>query len=205
MVLVVDDNSPDGTADEVRRLAANDPNVQLLLRMNKEGLGAATIAAFKHGIERGYDVLVNMDADWSHPPDVVPKLLAAFETVDVAIASRYIPGGHITGWNWVRHLMSRGINGYTRLLLRLKPKDCSGAFRAYRVSKLKEIDFAHFRSLGYAFQEEILYRCRAVDCRFSETAYTFVNRTVGETKINLKEVIRALWDIAWLAVERPRR
>jgi dolichol-phosphate mannosyltransferase len=202
VVLVIDDNSPDGTADEVRRLAAGDPQVQLLLRTTKEGLGAATIAAFRHAIEHGYDVVVNMDADWSHPPDVVPQLLAAWEAVDVAIASRYVRGGHIEGWTWVRHFMSRGINWYTRLLLRLSPRDCSGAFRAYRVARLREVDFARIRSLGYAFQEEILFRCRAVGCRFSETPYTFTNRRVGETKINLWEVARALRDIALLAVER---
>lgn len=205
VVLVIDDNSPDGTADEVRRLAVSDPQVQLLLRMKKEGLGAATIAAFKYGIEHGYDVLVNMDADWSHPPDAAPRLLGALESVDVAIASRYIPGGRIEGWSWLRHFMSRGINAYTRLLLRLKPRDCSGAFRAYRVEKLQQIDFTRFRSLGYAFQEEILFRCRAVGCRFAETPYTFRNRRVGETKINVVEIARALRDILLLAFERSRK
>jgi len=129
-------------------------------------------------------------------------LLAAFESVDVAIASRYVPGGRIQGWTWVRHFMSRGINWYARLLLRLSPRDCSGAFRAYRVEKLRAIDFTRFRSLGYAFQEEILFRFRAAGGRFSETPYTFIDRQVGETKINLKEVVRALWDILCLAFER---
>jgi len=202
VVLVVDDNSPDGTADEVRRLGATDPNVQLLLRMEKAGLGAATVAAFEHGIEQGYDVVVNLDADWSHPPDIVPRLLAALDGADVAIASRYTAGGHIEGWSWVRHFMSRGINWYTRTLLRLKPRDCSGAFRAYRVEKLRQIDFSRFRSRGYAFQEEILFRCRAVGCRFVEVPYTFVDRRVGQSKINRREIVRALWDIACLACER---
>jgi dolichol-phosphate mannosyltransferase len=186
-------------------MAASDPHVQLLLRTKKEGLGAATIAGFRHAIEHGYDAVVNMDADWSHPPEVVPRLLAALESADVAIASRYVFGGHIEGWPWLRHFMSRGINWYARLLLRLTPRDCSGAFRAYRVSKLREIDFGRFRSRGYAFQEEILFRCRATGCRFSETPYTFVDRRIGETKINLWEVARALWDILMLALERPER
>jgi len=201
-VLVVDDNSPDGTADQVRRLSATDPQVQLLLRMEKAGLGAATVAAFQYGIDQGYDVVVNLDADWSHPPDIVPRLLAALENADVAIASRYIVGGHIEGWTWVRHFMSRSINWYTRLLLRLTPRDCSGAFRAYRIEKLRQIDFSHIRSHGYAFQEEILFRCRTVGCQFVEVPYTFVNRVVGESKINRKEIVRALWDIVCLAMER---
>jgi dolichol-phosphate mannosyltransferase len=202
VVLVVDDNSPDGTADVVRQFGAKDPNVQLLLRMHKAGLGAATIAAFQHGIEHNYDVVVNLDADWSHPPDVVPRLLAALSEADVAIASRYTTGGRIEGWSWARHFMSRGINWYTRLLLRLTLRDCSGAFRAYRVEKLRQIDFSRIRSRGYAFQEEILFRCRAVGCRFVEVPYTFVDRLVGQSKINHKEMVRALWDIACLSVER---
>jgi dolichol-phosphate mannosyltransferase len=201
-VLVVDDNSPDGTAEEVRTLAAADSHVHLLLRQQKAGLGAATVAGFQWGIERGYDVLVNLDADWSHPPDVIPRLLEALRDADVAIASRYVAGGGIQGWTWVRHFMSRGINWYTRLLLRLTPRDCSGAFRAYRADKLKQIDWGRIRSRGYAFQEEILYRCRAVGCRFVEVPFTFVDRQVGQSKINRTEVVRALWDIACLAVER---
>lgn len=201
-VLVVDDNSPDGTAEEVRTLAAADPQVHLLLRMQKAGLGAATVAGFQWGMERGYEVLVNLDADWSHPPDVVPRLVQALSDADVAIASRYVPGGGIQGWTWVRHFMSRGINWYTRVLLRLTPRDCSGAFRAYRVEKLRLIDWGRFRSRGYAFQEEMLFRCRAVGCRFVEVPFTFVDRRVGQSKINYREIVRALWDIACLSVER---
>lgn len=202
-VLVVDDNSPDGTADEVRTLAAADPQVHLLLRMQKAGLGAATVAGFQWGIERGYEVLVNLDADWSHPPDVVPRLVQALSDADVAIASRYVPGGGIQGWTWVRHFMSRGINWYARCLLRLTPRDCSGAFRAYRVEKLRLIDWGRIRSRGYAFQEEILFRCQALGCRFVEVPFTFVDRRVGQSKINYRESVRALWDIACLSLERP--
>jgi dolichol-phosphate mannosyltransferase len=202
VVLIVDDNSPDGTAEVVRRLGENDPQVQLLLRQQKAGLGAATVAAFRHGIEQGYDVVVNMDADFSHPPDVVPKLLAALPNADVAIASRYVPGGGVEGWPWYRHVMSRGINWYARLLLGLTARDCSGAFRAYRVEKLRQIDFDRIRSRGYAFQEEILYRCRNAGCRFVEVPFVFPERKVGRSKINYREVVRALWDIACLAVER---
>jgi dolichol-phosphate mannosyltransferase len=205
VILVVDDNSPDGTADEVRRLAAADPQVQLLLRMNKEGLGAATVAGFRHGIEQGYDVILNLDADWSHPPEVVPKLIAALDDADVAIGSRYVPGGGVQGWPWFRHFMSQGVNWYTRFWLRLTPRDCSGAFRAYRAETLRQIDFTRIRSKGYAFQEEMLHRCQVVGCRFVEVPIVFVDRAVGQSKINRKEIVRALWDIAALAFERKAK
>jgi dolichol-phosphate mannosyltransferase len=203
-ILVVDDNSPDGTADVVRQLAATDSQVHLLLRMQKQGLGAATIHGLQTGIGEGYEFLINMDADFSHPPAVLPLLLAAMDRADVAIGSRYVPGGGVVNWGYLRPFMSWGINFYTRMLLGVKARDCSGAYRCYRAAKLKEIDFSKFRAKGYAFQEEMLYRCAAVGCRFAEVPIVFENRTVGESKINSKEVLRALKDIAVLAVDRMR-
>lgn len=201
-VLVVDDSSPDGTADVVRELRERDPQVDLLLRTEKSGLGAATLAGFAEGIRRDYDWLINMDADWSHPPSVLPQMVVQMEAADVIVASRYIKGGGVTGWPWQRHFMSWGINWYSRLLLGVKARDCSGAFRAYRVAKLREIDFAKFRSKGYAFQEEMLYRCQRVGCRIVEIPFTFADRTVGQSKINVKEIVRALWDLAMLSGTR---
>jgi dolichol-phosphate mannosyltransferase len=203
-VLVIDDSSPDGTADVVRQLQAADTQVQLLLRTEKAGLGAATLAGFQHAMDCGYDLLINMDADWSHPPALLPVLLAVMSEADVAIASRYIPGGGVEGWSWKRHLMSRGVNFYSHLLLGLKPRDCSGAYRGYRTAKLREIDFTRFRSKGYAFQEELLYRCVRVGCRIKEVPFTFVDRAVGQSKINTKEIVRALWNIACLGCDRLR-
>lgn len=158
-LLVVDDNSPDGTSDVVRQFSETDPQVHLLWRAGKEGLGAATLAGFQAAIERSYDFVLNMDADFSHHPRYLPALYAAMDRADVVIGSRYVSGGGITGWPFLRHFMSRGINIYSRWLLGLKSRDCSGAFRCYRISKLREIDFSKFRSRGYAFQEEMLYRC----------------------------------------------
>lgn len=201
-VLVVDDNSPDGTAEEVRHQAASDPQVHLLLRQQKAGLGAATIAGFQWGLEHGYDVIVNLDADWSHPPDVIPRLLTALESADVAIASRYVPGGGIKGWPWFRYLMSWGINTYARWLLGLTARDCSGAFRAYRAAVLDQIDWQRFRSRGYAFQEELLFRCQQAGCRFVEVPFVFVDRQTGRSKINVQEILRALKDLACVAWER---
>ncbi len=203
-ILVVDDNSPDNTAAEVRQLAEADPHIHLLLRREKAGLGAATLAGFQWVIDHGFDYLVNLDADWSHPPSVLPALIALMDDADVAIASRYIPGGGVQNWGPHRRFMSWGVNVYSRLLLGLTPRDCSGAYRCYRVSKLRAIDFTRFRSRGYAFQEEILYRCRGVGCRFRETPFTFADRLVGQSKINLWEVLRALRDIAWLGLDRMR-
>lgn len=203
-ILVVDDNSPDGTAEVVRQFQATDAHVQQLLRQQKAGLGAATLAGFRWGIEQGYDALINLDADFSHPPRLLPALVEALRQADVAIASRYVRGGRIEGWGPRRHFMSRGVNWYSRWLLGLTPRDCSGAYRAYRTAKLREIDFARFRARGYAFQEEMLYRCQRVGCRFIEVPYTFVDRQVGRSKINVREMIRALCDIAALAWDRLR-
>jgi dolichol-phosphate mannosyltransferase len=203
-IVVVDDSSPDGTADFVRELSANDPAVHLLLRREKAGLGAATINGFRWGLEQGYDAIVNMDADFSHPPAVLPQLVAGLDRADVVIGSRYIPGGGIEGWPWFRHFMSQGVNVYSRLLLGLKCRDCSGAFRCYRSSLLRQVNFDHFRSQGYAFQEEILYHLKRLGARFEEVPIVFQDRVTGASKINRKEVVRALKDIFLLAIDRLR-
>lgn len=203
-ILVVDDNSPDGTADVVKDFAAHDSNIHLLLRLQKEGLGAATVAGFLRGIEDGYDFLINMDADFSHPPAALAPMLQAMDHADVAIGSRYVPGGGISNWGVVRQFMSWGVNVYSRTLLGLSARDCSGAYRCYRVSKLKEIDFKKIRAKGYAFQEEFLYRCAQVGCKFAEVPILFEDRVAGESKINSKEAAKALRDIAYLAWDRCR-
>lgn len=199
-VLVVDDNSPDGTGVLADELAARDPRVRVMHRPGKLGLGTATVAAFRYGIEHGYDVLINMDADFSHPPEVLPALLEATERVDVAVGSRYVPGGGVEGWGPHRHFMSRGINAYARLILGLSTRDNSGSFRAYRVVRLREIDLDRVRAKGYAIQEEILYRCRRVGCTFEEVPFVFKDRTVGESKISWKDAVGALWVLATLRV-----
>jgi dolichol-phosphate mannosyltransferase len=207
-VLVIDDNSPDGTGRLADELAAADPRVHVLHRPGKGGLGAATVAGFRWGIERGYGWLINMDADFSHHPRYLPALreaAAGADGADVAIGSRYVPGGAVEGWGPLRHVMSRGVNWYARLLLRLPTRDNSGSFRCYRVSKLAEIDLSRVRSKGYAFQEEILYRCRRAGCRFREVPITFEDRRHGQSKINTREVCRALWDILHLGVENARK
>jgi dolichol-phosphate mannosyltransferase len=203
-VLVVDDSSPDATADAVRQLMAQDSRIKLLLRKTKEGLGAATIAGFQWSIDHDYDFVLNMDADFSHHPRYLPALNACMEVADVAVGSRYVPGGSITGWSLLRHFMSRGINFYSHVLLGLKAKDCSGAFRCYRISKLRELDFTKIRSRGYAFQEEFLYRCARNGCRIIETPIVFEDRIIGQSKINIPEIIRSLHDLFLLGLDGIR-
>ncbi len=203
-VLVVDDSSPDGTANVVRTLGRDDSRVKLLLRTEKSGLGAATLAGFQWAIEHNYDFVLNMDADFSHHPRHLPAILRSVSSADVAIGSRYVPGGEIVGWSLKRHVMSQGINVYSRVLLGLRARDCSGAFRCYRIAKLREIDFTRFRSRGYAFQEEMLYRCARVGCRMIETPITFEDRIVGQSKINLREMLRAVRDLFLLGLDRLR-
>lgn len=200
-ILIVDDNSPDGTGEYIRELQQTDSRLHLLERSGKLGLGTATVAAFEWGIDQEYDFLLNLDADFSHPPRFLPALVEAMSETDVAIGSRYITGGAIEGWDWKRHFMSRGINMYARCLLMLKTKDNSGSFRCYRVSKLAEIDFQKVVSRGYAFQEEILYRCKRVGCRFKEVPITFEERRFGSSKINSTEAVTALANLFRLGVE----
>lgn len=201
-VLVIDDNSPDGTGRLADELAAQDSRIKVLHRAGKLGLGTATVAGFRFAIEQSYEHVLNMDADFSHHPRHLPAIRECLTHVDVSIGSRYVPGGGVVGWNWRRHFMSQGINFYARLFLGLKTRDNSGSFRCYRVAKLAEIDWARIRARGYAFQEELLYRCRAVGCSFAETPITFEDRRFGTSKINWKESVAALWVIFRLGLDR---
>ena len=204
-LLVIDDNSPDGTGEWCRRRAEADPRVHCLHRSGKLGLGTATIAGMKYAIEHGYAQVLNMDADFSHDPKYLPDLLAGMKRedgppVDVMIGSRYVPGGAIEGWPLKRHLMSRGVNLYARLLLGLAPKDTSGAFRCYRTELLKRLNFDEIRSRGYSFQEEILWRLKRLGARFGETPVTFVDRVRGSSKINSSEAwgaLRIILGLGW--------
>lgn len=208
-VLVIDDNSPDGTGELCNRRAQADPRIHCLHRAGKLGLGTATIAAMRYAMEGGYTYLLNMDADFSHHPRHIPALVEQMEAHpdgprDVVIGSRYVPGGAIEGWSLKRHLMSRGVNWYARTLLGLPARDCSGAFRCYRVSVLNALDFERIRSRGYSFQEEVLWHLTNAGARFGETPITFVDRVQGASKINGREAIAALRIILALAFTRPR-
>ena len=196
-LLVIDDNSPDGTGQWCDRKAAEDPRVHCLHRSGKLGLGTAIVAGLTRGIEQGYEYVLNMDADFSHPPKDLPALIGGMKPengspVDVMIGSRYIPGGGVEGWSLKRHVMSRGVNLYARWLLGLKPKDCSGGFRCYRTKVLAKLDFHSIRSRGYSFQEEILWRLTGGGAVFGESPIVFVDRRKGKSKIDMKEAYSAL-------------
>jgi dolichol-phosphate mannosyltransferase len=197
-VLVVDDNSPDGTGAWCDSKGASDPRVHCLHRSGKLGLGSAIIEGMKYAVANGYDYVINMDADFSHDPSAIPSLLAGMEDrgqtpgADIMIGSRYIPGGGIEGWPLKRYVMSWSVNVYARWLLGLKPKDCSGGYRCYRTSLLARLDFGTIRSRGYSFQEEVLWRLNRLGARIGETPITFVNRQHGASKIDSGEAWEAV-------------
>ncbi len=196
-ILVIDDNSPDGTGRWCDERGAENPRIRCLHRAGKLGLGTATVAGMKYGIEHGYRFVLNMDADFSHQPKYLPALLAGMDPtdrppVDVMIGSRYTPGGGVEGWPIKRRMMSRAVNLYARSLLGLGPKDCSGAFRCYRTALLEKLDFEAVRSRGYSFQEEILWRLKRLGARFGETPIVFLERQRGVSKIDSGEALAAL-------------
>ncbi len=187
-VLVVDDNSPDGTAEIARRLGRETGRVHLLSRPGKLGLGTATIAGYRWALERGYERTITIDADFSHPPDAIPAMLEASLHSDVVIGSRYVPGGGHKDWPRRRVLLSSFSNLVARSALRLAPADCTGAFRCMRRSVLERIAFDNIVSRGYSFQEEMLWHCTGRGLRFAEVPIIFVDRRQGSSKINLREV-----------------
>ncbi len=196
-ILVIDDNSPDGTGKWCEQQRVNNKRITCLHRSGKLGLGTATIAGMKYAIQRGYKFMLNMDADFSHQPKYLPDLLAGMNPpgqlpVDVMIGSRYIPGGGVEGWPLKRRLMSRAVNFYARTMLGLGPNDCSGAFRCYRTEMLARLNFDSIRSRGYSFQEEILWQLKRLGARLAETPIVFVERQQGVSKINSGEAFAAL-------------
>jgi len=204
-ILVIDDNSPDGTAKTVEEFSATDARVLLQRRPEKLGLGTAILCGFRYAVDNRYDLLINLDADFSHNPRYIPDLLKCVESCDVAIGSRYARGGGAVRWNWWRRLISVSINLYARCLLGLRTQDNSGSYRCYRVSRLAQLDWNRVISVGYAFLEEVLYRCRVVGCTFGEVPIVFENRRHGMTKINWKEAVEAVWVISLLGLQRLRK
>ena len=197
-LLIVDDNSPDGTGQWCDERAATDSRLHCLHRAGKLGLGTATIAAMQYAAEHGYDFLINLDADFSHPPQRLPALWQRMEAsepsiVDVVIGSRYVPGGKIEGWSWKRKASSWAVNFISRWGLWLSPRDCSGAFRCYRVERLAQVDWSQVISRGYSFQEEVLWRLQRQGAQFAEVPITFVDRQQGSSKVNSREAVRSLY------------
>src|SRR5262249_54130288 len=155
------------------------------------GLGTATVAAVRFAIEQEYELLLNLDADFSHPPRYIPDLLNGMRQHDVMIGSRYVRGGGTDNWPFSRRLVSRRVNRMVRTLFRMPVKDASGAFRCYRVAKLREVPLHRIKSRGYSFQQEMLYRCYRAGCRLGEIPILFENRRAGASKVNWKEAARS--------------
>ncbi|MDR2172034.1 MAG: polyprenol monophosphomannose synthase [Planctomycetaceae bacterium] len=193
-ILVVDDNSPDGTGDWVAEYQRNEVRLKLLRRSGKLGLGTAMLDAMRFAVDNDYKYFINMDADLSHSPKYLPLLRSKMLEggYDVVIGSRYILGGGIEGWPAVRRWMSYLVNLGARLLLKLKTKDNSGAFRCYKVESLKLICNEKFLSRGYSFCEEVLFRLNKKGAVFTEVPIIFVDRKYGKSKINKKEAINAI-------------
>jgi dolichol-phosphate mannosyltransferase len=197
-VLIIDDNSPDGTGKLADELAGTDPQLRVLHRAGKLGLGTAILAGMRYAIDQSYDFLVNMDADFSHHPRYLPAILAGMNHHDVMIGSRYVKGGGVANWPLSRRLMSWGVGTVVRLLMRIPARDTSGAYRCYRVAKLRETALDQLQSRGYSFQQEVLYRCRKAGCRIGETPILFENRRSGSSKVNPKEATRSMALILWI-------
>ena len=204
-VLVVDDGSPDGTGQIADRLAAADGRVFVLHRQEKAGLGAAYIAGFAWARERGYDVVVEMDADGSHAPEQLPRLLSALEQADLVLGSRWVPGGQVVNWPRTRELLSRGGNAYTRFVLRLPLRDATGGYRAYRRHVLDALPLEDVASHVYCFQVDLAWQTGKAGYTVVEVPITFVERVRGESKMSRAIVAEALWRVTWWGLRGRRR
>jgi dolichol-phosphate mannosyltransferase len=202
-ILVVDDGSPDGTAELVTALARELPEVQLLARSEKSGLGSAYRAGFAWGLEREYDAFVEIDADFSHDPSALPSVVAPLEQgYDVSIGSRYVRGGSIPNWAWHRHLLSWGGNLYASALLGLGVADSTAGYRAYSARILRRLDLDRIRAEGYGFQIEMTYRAKQHGAAITEVPISFVDREAGESKMSSVIVVEALALVTWWALGR---
>jgi dolichol-phosphate mannosyltransferase len=204
-ILIVDDNSPDGTGELADKLAAADEHVQVLHRPGKGGLGAAYLAGFGWALDRGYGAVVEMDADGSHDPAELPSLLSALEQADLVLGSRWVPGGTVRNWPRSRALLSRGGNAYARIMLGLSVHDATGGYRAYRSATLHQIGLHDIRSQGYCFQIELVLRAARAGLVIAEVPITFTERVRGSSKMSQAIVAEALWRVTeWGLRDRLR-
>jgi glycosyltransferase involved in cell wall biosynthesis len=206
-VVVVDDNSPDGTGVLADALAARNERVAVIHRPGKLGLGTAYVAGFKHALERGYGYAITMDADFSHNPRYLPALLALMASYDVGIGSRYVAGGGSTGCSAYRIFMSRGANAFAKFMLGLKAHDCTAGFRCYKAEVLRTIELDTIFSSGYSFLVEMVTRCERRGYMVGELPIIFDNRRLGRSKISKIEIYKSVYTIlrlrfTWLPWER---
>jgi dolichol-phosphate mannosyltransferase len=201
-LLVVDDNSPDGTGEIADRLARERPDVSVLHREHKEGLGPAYIAGFRKALDGGAELILTMDADFSHDPAHIPDLLGAARGADLVIGSRYVPGGAITEWGPVRRFISRGGSTYARAALGIGVRDLTGGFKVIRRGVLQAIDLDTISSRGYAFQVETTYRAIKAGFRVVEVPIVFRDRRVGTSKMSKAIVAEAMWRVPAMRLRR---
>ncbi|MFW0112213.1 polyprenol monophosphomannose synthase [Rothia sp. P5766] len=206
-VLVVDDSSPDGTGDLADSMAEKDHQIKVLHRTVKDGLGGAYLAGFAWGLEAGYDVLIEMDADCSHQPEQLPLLLRAIEQgADLAIGSRYVPGGKTKNWPAHRQILSRGANMYTRLILGTKIKDITAGYRAYKSGALKGLNLEGIDSKGYVFQVDLAWRSEQAGLKIVEVPITFVEREIGSSKMDGNIILDSMTKVTrWGLTARAER
>ena len=200
-VLVADDNSPDGTGELADKLAADDPQVHVLHRPGKEGLGAAYLAGFAWALERDYDAVVEMDADGSHRPEDLPRMLGALAHADLVLGSRWVPGGQVLNWPRHRLLLSRGGNTYARIALGVPLRDITGGFRAFRRQTLVGLDLTEVASQGYCFQVDLAWRSVRLGYTVVEVPITFAEREYGTSKMSGSIVREALWRVTEWGIE----
>jgi dolichol-phosphate mannosyltransferase len=204
-VLVVDDNSPDGTGDLADKLSEADPRVHVMHRTEKAGLGRAYVAGFTWALERGYDAIVEMDADGSHRPEDLPRLLTAISGADAVIGSRYVPGGTVVNWPKSREFLSRGANIYNRIMLGISVKDATGGFRVYRAATLRKLNLNNIESAGYCFQIDMTLRVLQAGLKLTEVPITFVERERGSSKMSNAVIREAFFRVAqWGIAARLR-
>jgi len=202
-VLVVDDGSPDGTADMAEVLGKELGDIEVMRRHGKSGLGSAYRAGFRWGLERGFEAFVEMDADLSHEPETLPDLVGALSGgCELAVGSRYVPGGVIPNWAWHRRLLSRGGNVYASSLLGLGVSDSTSGFRAYASSVLRRIELDRIRADGYGFQIEMTYEAKRAGAIVVEVPIRFVDRVEGESKMSMVIVVEALGLVTWWGLKR---
>lgn len=206
-VLVVDDGSPDGTGEIAERMAAEDPAVHVMHRSGKQGLGKAYVAGFGWALERGYEVVVEMDADGSHQPEHLPRLLEALHAdgdgpADLVIGSRWIPGGSVVNWPWHREVLSRGANTFTRVAMGLPVRDATAGFRAYRASTLAALHLDEVESQGYCFQVDMTWRVHLAGGIVREVPIEFVERVQGRSKMSNRIVLEALLRVTQWGAQR---
>jgi len=198
-ILVIDDNSPDGTGELVIDFAKNEKRVNFISRSGKLGLGTAYVAGFTWALDNNYDVIIQMDADFSHLPQYIPSLVAALDSYDIAVGSRYVTGGGVDkSWSWSRKFLSKSGNTYARLVTGVTVHDATSGFKAFRAEALKKIPLDKVSSDGYSFQMEMAFLSKKANLQVCEIPIIFYDRTKGKSKMSLGIIWEAIWKVWWL-------